>query len=362
MSNQAGVWSRPLFNCSLRGWQRLFTRYPEGINRRLRTRALVAGGLASALEGMQERLFGAQLDSITLEDPLFIIGHWRSGTTLLHELMALDQRLLSPITRQCFNPQSFLLSGVSRRAGAVVVRPSGDRTVSAESPQEEEFALLCLGCVSPYEAFVFPRALHRLGALCDPQEFNSQEREDWERRLVRFLKAVRLAGGFRRLLLKSPSNSFRIAALRRLFPQAAFIQMVREPTPVIASAVDMWLKMWQRYALEEAPEHARLQDLVIDNWLHLETKLQNQAQSCGDGSFITVRYEDLVAQPHRTIEKIYAELGLGAAPSSDLITGFLDRSPLLRPSHPVISAQAMAVRERCAAIFDRYGYSQQSRT
>lgn len=96
MSNQAGAWSRPLFNCSLRGWQRLFTRYPEGINRCLRMRALVAGGLASAQEGMQERLFGAQLDSITLEDPLFIIGHWRSGTTLLHELMALDERLLSP--------------------------------------------------------------------------------------------------------------------------------------------------------------------------------------------------------------------------------------------------------------------------
>ena len=78
-----------MFNCSLRAWQRLFARYPKGIKRSLRMRALIAGGLASAQEGMQERLFGAQMDSIALEDPFFIIGHSPSGTTLLHELMAL---------------------------------------------------------------------------------------------------------------------------------------------------------------------------------------------------------------------------------------------------------------------------------
>jgi omega-hydroxy-beta-dihydromenaquinone-9 sulfotransferase len=360
MSNQPGIWARPLFNCSLRGWRRQFARYPERIDRRLRMRALVTGGLASALESMQERLFGARLDSIVLEDPIFIVGHWRSGTTLLHELMALDERLLSPTTRQCFNPQSFLLGGTSRQRGAVVVRPSGDRAVSADSPQEEEFALLCLGCASPYEAFVFPRALNHISALCDPQELTALERTDWERRLVRFLKAVTLAGGSRRLLLKSPSNSFRIAALRRLFPNAAFIQIIREPTPVIVSTMHMWMTMWERYALGPAPEQSALQDLAIDTWLHLENKLQSQAQPGLDGALTIVRYEDLVAQPHRTIEHIYAELRLGAGPSEDRISQFLQTSPPLRPSHPVTAAQAALVRERCAAIFDRYGYKRQS--
>src|SRR5579871_520314 len=205
MSSAKAAWARPLFNCSLRGWRRMFARYPDRVSRALRMRCLLSGALASALEAMQERLHGAQLDAVQLPDPIFIVGHWRSGTTLLHELMALDPNLLSPTTRQCFNPQSFLLSKAPP-SGRSVVRPSGDRAVAADSPQEEEFALLCLGCRSPYEAFVFPRALSQLASLSDPQEFSDQERIDWEGRLIGFLKAVTIAGGQRRLLLKSPSN------------------------------------------------------------------------------------------------------------------------------------------------------------
>ena len=42
--------------------------------------------------------------------PLFIIGHWRSGTTFLHELMYLDKRFVSPTTYQCFAPHHCLLT------------------------------------------------------------------------------------------------------------------------------------------------------------------------------------------------------------------------------------------------------------
>jgi omega-hydroxy-beta-dihydromenaquinone-9 sulfotransferase len=353
MSNQVGSWSRPLFNCSLRAWQRLLAKYPEPVSPAVRLRARLTGSLASALESMQERLFGAQLDSITLADPVFIVGHWRSGTTLLHELMALDDQLLSPTTRQCFNPQSFLLSGGSRAAGAAVVRPAGDRAVSADSPQEEEFALLCLGCASPYEAFVFPNALAQVAALCDPREFTAGERSDWQRRLVRFLKAVTIAGAGRRLLLKSPSNSLRVGTLTRLFPNAAFIRIVREPTAVIASTLQMWKTMWQRYALSAPLDDPTVRDLAIDVMLRMENELQAQSGA----AFVTVKYEDLVAQPYHAIQQIYGELDLGTGPSNDRIGRLLQASPPLRPSPSVDADDAALMRQRCAAIFERYGYT-----
>jgi omega-hydroxy-beta-dihydromenaquinone-9 sulfotransferase len=355
MSDQSGIWSRPLFNCSLRAWRRLFARYAEPVSRSLRLRAYATGGLASALETMQERLFATRLDSTTVADPIFIIGHWRSGTTLLHELMALDERLLSPTTHQCFNPQSFLLPGAAPNAGSAAVRPAGDRTVSAESPQEEEFALLCLGCASPYEAFVFPQALRHVGRLCDPLEFTAPERSDWERRLVRFLKAVKLAGGGGRLLLKSPSNSFRVDTLLRLFPKAVFVRIVREPNAVIASTIHMWKTMWQRYALGAPLDEPILGDLAIDVMLRLENALQTQCRS--GSAFITVRYEDLVAQPHRAIRRIYDELGLGAGPSDDRISRLLQASPALRPSPSVNADLAALLHERCSAIAEQYGYA-----
>jgi hypothetical protein len=354
MSDRPGIWSRPLFNLTLRAWRRLLACYPDRIDRRLRVRILISGCIASALEGMQQRLFGAQLDAAALPDPVFIIGHWRSGTTLLHELMALDEGLLTPTTHQCFNPHSFLLSGASK-SGATMVRPTGDRTVSSDSPQEEEFALLCLGCRSPYEAFIFPRAVHHLSELSDPQEFAQSERENWERRLARFLRAVTLAGGERRLLLKSPTNTFRIATLRRLFPEAAFVQIVREPAPVIVSTIDLWNRMWERYALSPPLPDADVREIVIDTWLRMEEKIHAQLQP-SSGGFLTIRYEELIAQPHQTIERVYSELKLGASPAAERISRFLAASPPLRPSHKVSAAVQTAVRERCAAIRERYGY------
>src|SRR2546427_338717 len=45
-----------------------------------------------------------------IHDPLFIIGHWRSGTTWLHELLTLDPRHNYPTTYECFFPTHFLLT------------------------------------------------------------------------------------------------------------------------------------------------------------------------------------------------------------------------------------------------------------
>jgi hypothetical protein len=356
MSDRPSVWTRPLFNINLAGWRRLFARYPQQIERRLRIRAIATGGLSSALQAMQERLFATQLDAVRLEAPIFIVGHWRSGTTLLHELMALDQRLLSPTTRQCFNPHSFLLSGKSAGSARAVVRPSGDRAVSSDSPQEEEFALLCLGCVSPYEAFVFPTATRKIVDLSDPAEFSEGMREHWEQSLVSFLKAVSLAGGAGRLLLKSPTNTFRIAALRRLFPAAPMVQIVRNPAPVIVSAVDLWDRMWERYALGPRMDHAELRKSVIDMWIAMEKKLRDQLQAGGDGAFTTIKYEELSAQPYETIERIYSELELGACPSAQRVSSFLAESPQLRPSPAIDPGLEADLRKRCADIFDRYAY------
>jgi omega-hydroxy-beta-dihydromenaquinone-9 sulfotransferase len=357
-NDSAGSRSTLLFNLSLPAWQRLRAKYPEPLNRRLVLRTYVASLLVYAMEGMQERLFGAKLDAIAVEPPIFIIGHWRTGSTLLHEMLGLDERLLFPTTYQCFNAQSFLISAdSSRRSKAAAVRPSGDRIVRADSPQEEEFALLCLGCVSPYEAFLFPKALQVLGSLCHPDGFSEPERTEWGKRFVRFLKAVSLGDEGRRLLLKSPSNSFRTAMLRRMFPNAAFVQIVREPTAMIVSAVDMWEKMWMRYALTPSPGRAAISKLVMDAYLDMESKLGDHITACPNAISITVRYEELVASPGDTIERIYGALKFtDAGRVIDRASRFVAGSPTLRQHHSVSREQAVAVRDRCSALFERYGY------
>src|SRR5258706_15240132 len=78
--------------------------------------------------------------------PIFIIGHWRSGTTLLHEMLCLDKRHAWPSTYACMNPSHFLITeraAQSSGAGqASVKRPMDNMTISLASPQEDEFALV----------------------------------------------------------------------------------------------------------------------------------------------------------------------------------------------------------------------------
>jgi hypothetical protein len=142
-TDQRPIWSRPLFNLNLTAWQRLGTKYGRPTDRRLQSRILLQGALVSATGRFQELQYGKQIEALSLEAPVFILGHWRSGTTLLHEILALDKELATPTTHQCLNLHSFLfsLNGLVHR-GAPIVRPAGDRLVSSASPQEEEFAPL----------------------------------------------------------------------------------------------------------------------------------------------------------------------------------------------------------------------------
>ena len=83
--------------------------------------------------------------------PVFILGHYRSGTTYLHELLATDPRYASPNRYQAFNPRTFLTTEQVR--GRFVELFMIPRRV-----QEDEIAFLVMTGLSPYLDWVFPRS------------------------------------------------------------------------------------------------------------------------------------------------------------------------------------------------------------
>ena len=66
--------------------------------------SLFAGGTDAG----ELRLLGDDIAKTEMPDPVFILGHWRSGTTLLHGLMAQDDQFAYPRIYQVSNPHSFL--------------------------------------------------------------------------------------------------------------------------------------------------------------------------------------------------------------------------------------------------------------
>jgi hypothetical protein len=116
------------------------------------------------------------------------------------------------------------------------------------SPQEDEFALLALGVPSVYRGFIDPRRLEELAHWLDPAAWSSFQPEGWSDVWRQFLAEV--ADGRRgRLVLKSPTHSFRIGALDRIYPNASYVWLVRDPTDTFFSNRKMWLAMFERYAL-----------------------------------------------------------------------------------------------------------------
>jgi omega-hydroxy-beta-dihydromenaquinone-9 sulfotransferase len=173
----------------------------------------------------QARVLGA--DPLP-EDPVFILGLWRSGTTVLHELLAATAQWYTPQTWQCFNP-STCFQCAPPTTDSFSARPMDAGSIRTYSPQEDEFALLLLREPSLYRGFIDPRRLRECG-----QELWLSSRSDLKR-WQDFLRGGMLGAQARPLLLKSPSHTFRLPLLRAVFPRAKFIWIGRHTGEVLAS-------------------------------------------------------------------------------------------------------------------------------
>lgn len=262
----------------------------------------------------QQGFYGQRLrESSIQEPPLFILGHWRSGTTLLHELLVLDPRHSFPNTYQCFDPSHFLISENFIRKFFNWILPSqrmmDNMPVGWGRPQEEEFALALLGQPSPYNTIAFPNRGWQDGAALNLDGLPKWQKANWKRAFLRFLKEVAYRDP-RRLVLKSPPHTCRIPTLLEMFPDARFIHIVRDPVAVFSSTVNLWKKMYRAQGMHE-PTFEGLEDRVFQTFLELHQRLDDTRGLIRPDRFHELRYEDLVRDPMSEMRKIYVNLDLG---------------------------------------------------
>lgn len=224
-------------------------------------------------------------------DPIFIVGHWRSGTTLLHELLGSTSSVVAPSTYACMNPQFFWHTerAMIRLFGTrSIERPMDQMRISLASPQEDGFALLALGAVSPYECILFPKAFLRSMALSDPEKLSIPDRNRWDRTFVRFLALCQENHPHKRLLLKSPPHSFRIRHLARLYPNAASIRIVRHPEWVFQSPCHLWQNMWRTYAIGPVPSIDELEFWIIETMKSLGQNMEEALRTLAPNRWFSI--------------------------------------------------------------------------
>ena len=265
------------------------------------------------MDSMQQTVYRDQLAQANLSDAIVVLGYWRSGTTLLHELLCLDTRYTYPTTHACMNPHHFLFSEASAlaREGVSAQRPMDEMEVRPASPQEDEFALLSLGARSPYEALIIPGVLPEALKLTDPRDLSPEEEARWREGFVNFLRGVSVRGSGKPMILKSPTHGARVATLRQLLPDARYILIVRDPVTNFESVVRMWRKMFETYALGPIPSDDDIREAVLVDRPRFEGKLTAATSDLPGNRFASLTYEALSADPLGSIADLYAKLEMG---------------------------------------------------
>lgn len=268
----------------------------------------------SLLAGAQSLFWHRRIAATPLpDDPIFVVGHWRSGTTLLHELLALDPRHTYPDTYACLAPSHFLISRylVPWWLGLLMPkrRPMDNVRVGWKQPQEDEWALCLLGLPTVYRTIAFPGRLPQCPESLALAELPSEMADRWDRTLMAFLKCVMIGQGTSRLVLKSPTHTARIGHLYRMFPRARFVHVVRDPLSVFPSTMRLWTRLAADHGLQR-PEETQLQQYVLDTFTQMYDAFEAQRAEIPSCHICDVRYEQLVADPVSQLARVYSELDL----------------------------------------------------
>ncbi len=318
------------------------------------------------LRWAQDAWYGSRLDRVTIpHSPLFIIGHWRTGTTLLHEMLILDPRHAYPNTYQCLEPNHFLLTeSLFERWFRFLLpsrRPMDNMPAGWERPQEDEFALCMMGQPSPYFTIAFPNHPPQDLEAFDLDGLPPRAREGWKKAFLRFLRHLTFKDP-RRLVLKSPTHTCRIPTLLELFPDARFVHIVRDPFVVFPSTVNLWKALYIVHGLQR-PTFAGLEEYVFNTFTHLYARLERSKHLLAPNRFHEVRYEDLIADPIGQMRRLYERLELG---------GFEDFLPRLKSflaanagyktnRYREVSPELRAeIERRWGHIIRQYGYERKS--
>lgn len=271
------------------------------------------GVWASIFYRKEKKLYQKKIKEYKLPDnPIIIVGHWRTGSTFLHQLLALDSNLVTSNVFQGSIPDSFLTSRKSYEPimGRALkgTRPMDQVKLGMDEPLEDEYALIRLCSYSPLEKLIFPKSKKYF--LNELEEFlpEGNKLDEWKNALEYFYKKLTIENQ-KVILIKNPFHSFRIKVLNEVFPNARYIHITRHPYKVVPSTIRMWDIVGQQNAMNRKWRKPETKDvaLLLNRML---CKIDEDLKSIPANRYIEVKFEDLEKDPVESIKLIYKHLNV----------------------------------------------------
>jgi hypothetical protein len=244
--------------------------------------------------------------------PIIIVGHWRSGTTMLHNHLHATGafavlRHVDAIRPWAANPRDGWLA---RRLHSGH-RGLDEMPLNAESPQEDEIALAAMTPLSSFHFTSFPRdigAIFRRSVLLEDVSPADLDHLEFCLRFV-LARIRRQQTAPLPILLKNPAHTARIDFLRHRFPQARFIHIVRHPVHVQLSNL-RFVDFLMRPLSLQGPPGTEFADSISSRYRSMMLAHLQQRRSLPAGSYHEIRYEDHILDPEAHIRRIFDFLGL----------------------------------------------------
>lgn len=262
---------------------------------------------------LQDIFYGHRISKMPIKSPIFIIGHWRSGTTHLHYLIAKDPNLG---TMTNFINFMFNISIIGKGWLDYILmplmpdkRPMDNIRMTMYSPQEEEPASGTLTDCTGVHAMFFPKNPTYFKKFMLFENITNKEKIRWQKAYHKILQTVAFAHKGKRVLLKGPFNTSRVKELLELYPDAKFIYIHRNPFNVYNSTRKLYKTNVESQMLQDMTE-SEIKDMIFNIYTRLLKRYIHDRTLIPDGNLIEISYDELDTEPIETVRKIYQELNL----------------------------------------------------
>lgn len=247
------------------------------------------------------------------EEPLFILGHWRSGTTYLHNVLCEDPKAGFMTTYHALWPHNLFSKAIFRTFMSIAMpkkRPSDNVELRVDFPQEDEF---CIGNVVPHFHYLFWYFPNKWREHYDQYvRFNNvpiQLKEKWNEAYYAMIVKSLIDTKGERAVFKNPSNTARIKTLLEIFPEARFIHIHRNPIVVYLSTKKFFLELYPTLTFQPVSE-AEITEMVFENYENVMREFLEQRSLIPSENFIEICFEDFEKAPMDYLANLYDRLKL----------------------------------------------------
>lgn len=324
---------------------------------------LLQGSLWSSLFNIIEKLKGKDksLKNNFSNGPVFIVGHWRTGSTFLHQLLSIDKQFVTPSVVQVSVPESFPVSQkYFRKIMSKVIddkRPMDNVKLGPDEPQEDEYAIVKMIKNTPLEKLFFRRK--KTDFIDDLRNAVQIEKisKSWKDTFSKFVARLTYSNKNAIPLLKNPFHSFRIKEILEIYPNAKFIHIYRDPVNVIPSTIRMWNIVGKQNLLAGKWKDVSSESAAtMFNFLWQE--LKEGTKLCNENNFTEISFEKLENDPVTTVKDIYNKLNLDFSVGFDneLNEYLLSLRSYKKNEYTLDEDLVMYLKTACADFIQTYNY------